>query len=64
MDKDMIRCGDNLSDDCVYYEDNASRVLLKEGMFALAMTDDVHMPEIRTNDQGEAVIKVVVKIHP
>ncbi|MCI8650101.1 MAG: DUF386 domain-containing protein [Anaerotruncus sp.] len=62
MDSEMIRCGDNLSDDCVYYEDTASRVVLKQGMFAMAFTDDVHMPELRIGDQAVPIVKAIVKI--
>ena len=60
---DLERVGDNLSDDCVYYKDVASRVELKQGMFALATTNDVHMPELRIGDESVLVVKAIVKIH-
>ncbi|MGE4354510.1 MAG: YhcH/YjgK/YiaL family protein [Oscillospiraceae bacterium] len=60
---DLVRCGDNLSDDCVYYEDTASRVTLEEGMFAMALTGDVHMPELRIGEKSVPVVKAIVKIH-
>jgi beta-galactosidase beta subunit len=40
-----------------------SRVELKEGMFALALTNDVHMPELRIGEEAVPVIKAIVKIH-
>ncbi len=60
---DLIRVGDNLSDDCVYYKDVGSRVELKQGMFAMALTNDVHMPELRIGDEPVPVVKAIVKIH-
>ena len=49
--------------DCVYYKDTGSRVEFKEGMFAIAMTSDVHMPELRIGDESVPVVKVVVNLH-
>jgi YhcH/YjgK/YiaL family protein len=49
--------------DCIYYKDVGSRVELKEGMFALALTNDVHMPELRIGEEAVPVIKAIVKIH-
>lgn len=54
--------GANPSDDCVYFKDVASRVELKEGMFAMALTNDVHMPELRIGDESVPVVKAIVKI--
>jgi len=48
--------------DCVYYKDVGSRVELSEGMFAIAMTSDVHMPELRIGDEPVPVVKAIVKI--
>ena len=60
---DLERVGDNLSDDCVYYKDVGSRVEPKQGMFAMALTGDVHMPELRIGDEPVPVVKAIVKIH-
>ncbi len=62
MDQELVRCGDNLSDDCVYFEDISSKVVLKAGMFAMAFTDDVHMPELRIGEEPVPVVKAIVKI--
>ena len=62
-DGELVRCGDNLSDDCVYFNDTSSHVVLKQGMFAMALTDDVHMPELRIGEEPVPVVKAIVKIH-
>ena len=62
-DGELVRCGDNLSDDCVYFNDTSSHVVLKQGMFAMALTDDVHMPELRIDEEPVPVVKAIVKIH-
>ena len=62
-DGELVRCGDNLSDDCVYFNDTSSHVVLKQGMFAMALTDDVHMPELRIGEEPVQVVKAIVKIH-
>jgi len=47
-------------EDCLFYQGEASFVLLDQGMFALLFPADLHMPCVRT---GHArVKKVVVKI--
>lgn len=62
-DGELVRCGDNLSDDCVYFNDTSSHVVLKQGMFAMALTDDVHMPELCIGEEPVPVVKAIVKIH-
>lgn len=62
MDDELVRCGDNLAEDCVYYNDASSYVVLKTGMFAMALTDDVHIPELRIGDEPVPVVKVILKV--
>ena len=62
-DGELERCGDNLSEGCVYFNDTSSHVVLKQGMFAMALTDDVHMPELRIGEEPVSVVKAIVKIH-
>jgi YhcH/YjgK/YiaL family protein len=47
-------------EDCLFYQGEASFVLLEQGMFALLFPDDLHMPCVRAGH--ERVKKVVVKI--
>lgn len=47
-------------EDCLFYQGEASFVLLEQGMFALLFPDDLHMPCVRAGH--EQVKKVVVKI--
>lgn len=47
-------------EDCQFFQGEASFILLEEGMFALLLPADLHMPCIRASH--ERVKKVVVKI--
>lgn len=62
-DESLVKLSENAALDCVYYDDTpASRVEINTGMFAIAMTSDVHMPELRIGDEAVPVVKAIVKI--